>query len=405
MPDPRPAIPGLTAIVSAIVALGPLTISMYAPSMPSIAHALDTTTGMVQITFSIYLIGLAFGQLLYGPLSDRFGRRRILIVGLLIYVLGSAACFLAGSIEVLIAARLVQAIGACAGPAVGRAVVRDAYSRERAARVMALVGVALAVGPAVGPIIGGYLQIWLGWQAVFVALSAVGAILLMIVAARLPETNGDPDPSALHPRRLVRNYASLLRDRTYLGYVAPAAVTLGGLFAFNAAGPFLLIDLVGLTPDQYGWTGLVTVTGYVLGSYLASRVSERIGLDRMIAASTIFIFAGAALMLGFALGGSAGLATILGPMALWVFGMGLALPNAMAGALAPFPRMAGAASALLGFLQMGAGALGSVAVARFDDGTAVTIGGLLVAMAIVGYLPFHLLIWRRRGSAPEGSGA
>lgn len=385
----------ITALATAIVALGPLTMSIYGPSMPAIAVALDTTGGMVQLTLTVYLIGFALAQLVYGPLSDRFGRRRLLILGLVVYVLGSAACALAGSIEMLIAARLVQAAGACAGPALGRAMVRDVFARHEAARVLAVVGMALALAPAVGPVLGGHLQSWFDWEAIFVLLGAAGLVLLLAVARSLPETNRHPDPDALRPARIARNYLGLLRHPVFLGYLGPAAVTLGGLFTFMAVAPFLLIDGAGLSPRQYGWTSLPIVGAYLLGSALVTRCSGRAGLDRLILASGALVLTGAGLLLVLALAGAPGVASLIGPILLWGGGMGLALPTATAGALAPFPHMAGTASALMGCMQMGTGALGSLLVSRLHEGSAVPVAVTLATLGLGGYALYYALVWRR----------
>jgi DHA1 family bicyclomycin/chloramphenicol resistance-like MFS transporter len=391
----------MTLLVAAITALGALTMSMYTPSMPAIAHALGARPGMVQATLSIYLVGFAVGQLFYGPLSDRFGRRPVLILGLIVFVAGSVACGLAESIESLIAARLLQALGAAAGATLGRAMVRDIYARDQAARVLSIIGMALAVAPAVGPVAGGYLQVWFNWHAIFAALGAVGLALLVTVALRMPETNRSPDLHALRPMRIAANYAELMRNPTYIGYMAVGAVALGGLFTFHAAAPFVLMGLVGLTPEQYGWTSSITVAAYLAGGFAANRLVERLGVDRLILASGFLLLAGSSLMLAFSLAHIVTIASVLGPMSLWSMGIGIALPNSMAGALSPFPRIAGSASALMGFMQMGVGAVGSITVARLHDGTVTPPATALLCFAVIGFGLWWRLVWRRRvGAAP-----
>jgi DHA1 family bicyclomycin/chloramphenicol resistance-like MFS transporter len=393
----------LTFMVTAVTALGPVTMSMYAPSMPAIARAFGASDGAVQLTLSLYLAGFAVAQLVYGPLSDRFGRRNVLLVGLAVYLAGTIACALAPSIGMLVAARVVQAMGACAGPALGRAMVRDVYPRDQAAQVLALVGMALAVAPAIAPALGGYLQVWYDWHAIFVVLGAFGLALLVFMAARLPETNPAPDPDALQPARIREAYAQLIGSRTYVGYMAVGAIALGGLFTFYATSPFSFIDKIGLTPDQYGWTNMGTVGGFLLGSVAANRIVIRLGIDRMIALSGAVSGTGAALMILFGALGWASVATVIGPMALWTLGLGMALPTSMAGAMAPFPRIAGSASALMGFMQMGSGMAGSMTLSALPGATALALGLALLALWATGYGLFFSLIGPGRKTAPAAN--
>lgn len=386
----------ITALATLFVALGPITMSMYAPAMPALAAALDTTPAMVQLTLTVYLGAFAVAQLIYGPLSDRFGRKPVLIAGMVVFVAGSVEAVFADTIETLLLARFVQAMGACAGPAIARAIVRDLYSGPRAAKVLALVGMALTVAPAVGPAIGGHLQGWFGWRSIFIALAVFGLAVLAF-GLRMVETNNQRDPAALDPRRMAVNYATLLRDPTYLGYVAVVACTLGGLLSYVAASPFVLISIVGLSPEVFGWTSLITTAGYFVGSIAANRLATRLGIRRMaMIGMTVVLAAGAVLLTNVALGWVS-VISVIGPMMVWTCGLGLAYPSAMAGAMQPFPRMAGAASAMMGFLQMGAGALGSLAVARLNDGTALSAGLVPAALALIGFIIFHVGLRRRSG--------
>ncbi|MGP1397455.1 MAG: multidrug effflux MFS transporter [Inquilinaceae bacterium] len=383
-------------LATAFVALGPITMSMYVPSMPAIADSLGASQSAVQLTLSVYLAAFALAQLGYGPLSDRFGRRPVLILGMVIFVVGSGAAALAGSIETLIAARFVQAVGACAGPAVARALVRDLYVGTAAARVLGIIGMTIAVAPAIGPVIGGYLQTWFDWHAVFVFLTTAGVGFLFLAWFGVAETNRQLDRDALSPSRMIRNYAMLLGCGPYIGYVVPIACSLGGYFAFVATAPFLFISLLGLSPETYGWILLLPTACYFLGALTATRIVGRLGINRTVLTGVCIVAAAGGILLAVTMGDAATVVTLMAPMMLWLFGMALVLPSALAGAMAPFPRIAGAASALVGFLQMGTGAAGTFAAATIGDGTARTAGIAPGALAALGLIVFLLLIWRRR---------
>ncbi|MEQ8964660.1 MAG: multidrug effflux MFS transporter [Azospirillaceae bacterium] len=392
----------VTAMAAMFVALGPLTMSMYAPAMPALARSLDTTPGLVQLTLTVYLAAFAIAQLVYGPLSDRFGRRPVLIAGMVIFVAGSALAASARSIELLLAARLVQAVGACAGPAIARALVRDLYAGPKAAKVMALIGMALTLAPAVGPVLGGHLQGWFGWRSIFVVLGAFGLAVMAVALFALTETNRHKDPEALDPRRMARNYATLATTGLYMGYVAIVACTLGGLLSYVAGSPFVMIDILGLSPEVYGWLTLFTTSAYFVGATTANRLVARLGIERMALIGASCVLAGGLILLAFAAAGVVAVITLTGPMMIWTAGMGIVFPTAMAGALGPFPRMAGAASALMGFFQMGAGAAGSIGVAVLEEGpwggTALPVALMPAILGLVGFTTFLALVWRRRGA-------
>jgi len=382
----------LTLLLTALSAIGQLSISMYAPSMPAIGVDLETSAGMVQVTLSAFLFTFAAAQLVYGPLSDRFGRRRILLVGLVLFVAGSVACALAPTIETLIAGRALQAIGACAGASVSRAVVRDLFERDEATRVMAAMTMAFTVAPAVGPILGGYLQAAFDWHAVFAFLALLGAGLLAIANVRLPETNTRRDPLATRPDRVVATYAGLLINRAFLAYVLPSVAMIGGMLTMHASLPFLLIGSLGVSPTAYGWLTLITVAAFFMGSFITGRFGRRIGTERTVRIALVLLAVSAVLYLGSALLVPLSIASILTPMVAWVFALGLAIPALMASAMAPFARNAGSASALMGCLQMGGGAVGSVLIAKVQNGTLLPLAVLMAILATVaglGYLRFR----------------
>jgi DHA1 family bicyclomycin/chloramphenicol resistance-like MFS transporter len=385
----RPGSRALVSLLTALVALGPVSISLYVPSMPSLAVEFRATPGLVLQSFTIFIAGFAAAQLVYGPLADRFGRRPVLIGGLVLYIVASLACAQSTSIDAFLVARLVQGLGACVGPVVARAIVRDRFERADAVRAFAFIGTAIALAPALGPLIGGFLEVWFGWRSAFLFLIGYGLLMTGLVLARLEETIPQRDASATDPVRLLRNYASLLSNARYLGYLAPVTFCFGGLFAYNATAPFLIIDGLGLSPDRFGMLAIFTVSTYATGSWLAGRLEGRFSTRHTVI--TGLAAAGLAAVSMLALAGELSLARVIGPMMLFVFGFGLLIPACTAAALHPFPRIAGSASAMMGFLQMGVGALGSLILSQIHDGTAVPLGLVMVIMAMLGIAGFLFL--------------
>jgi len=356
--------PALAVLLTALVAFGPMSTDLYLPALPGMTRALGADVATGQLTLSVFLAGFAVSQLFYGPLSDRFGRRPVLLAGVAIYVAAGVACALAPTIEALIGFRFLQALGACAGPVIARAVVRDLWGREGAARVLAYMAMAMALAPAVGPILGGQLIVAFGWRANFWFLVGFGAVVLAATLALLAESNRHRDPEAVRPARLARNYAILFGHRAYRGYVAVVAFSYSGIFCFISGSSFLFVEVIGLGPDLYGLCFTAIVVGYMVGSFAAGRLTTRLGIERMIALGTAIQVAGGLVMAGCAAAGWLGVVPVVGPFFVFMVGAGLTLPNAMAGAVGPFPTMAGLASALLGFFQMGVAALVGVAVGR-----------------------------------------
>ncbi|MGP1254033.1 MAG: multidrug effflux MFS transporter [Kiloniellales bacterium] len=369
-----------------LVSFGPLSTDLYLPALPTIGERFAADPAQVQLTLSVFLAGFAVSMLGYGPLSDRFGRRPVLIGALALYTLASIACMLAPSIEALILARFFQALGGCAGPVLGRAIVRDVHGAEHSAKVLSTLAMAMALAPAIGPILGGFLTEAYGWTANFALLSAFGAVVFLAICFLLPETNRHLDSQALRPLQLFANYRGLLRQRTYVGYSGVVACSYAAIFSFISGSPYTLIDGLGLTPSLFGFCFSAVVLGFMTGSFLASRLHGRLETDRQIRLGTRVMLLGGLLAAALAWSGVHTIASVIAPMAVVLVGCGLTLPNSMARGIGPFPRMAGAASALMGFLQMGAAALVGIAVAAFQDGsphamtTAVALCGLGAAI-------------------------
>lgn len=391
--DPQPRRPLLLPLIIVLVAFGPISTDLYLPALPRLGEVFDADAGALQLTLSVFLTGFALGMLVYGPLSDRFGRRPVLIGGILLYLVATLACALAQSIEWLIAARFLQALGACCGPVLGRAVVRDIYGPNQAAQALSYVAMAMALAPALGPVLGGVVTQVVDWWANFVLLIGFGGLALVGVLGILPETNRYRDPTATRPGRLVANYLGLLRNRTYLGYVVTVGAGYGGIFAFISGSSFALIGGLGLSPLAYGLCFAAVVGGYMIGSFASARLHGRLSLDRLVHLGNLAMLVGGLSGAALALAGVWTIASIVVPPAIYLLGCGLVMPNGQAGAIGPFPRMAGAAAAMLGFLQMGGAALLGIVVGQFQDGSptammlAILLSGVVSTAAHRGLVP------------------
>ncbi len=403
-PKPHPKSLAVGAVLTVLVALGQISTSVYIPSMPSLVGALETTPDRVNLTLSVFLAGFAVSQLVYGPLSDRYGRRRVLVGGLSLFLLASLACTAANSIEALSAARFVQAVGACSGPVLGRAIVRDVYGGAGAAKAMAYIGVAFAISPAITPIIGGYLQVWFGWRANFVFLAFVAVAVQSAVLLMLEETRPDPGFRTFRLRDMARSYMKLVTSPVYMGYALSVAFVFAGLMAYTAVAPFVFIDLLAIPPDTFGLLSLFNVLGFLGGSITAGRLTMKLGPARMVLIGIGLAAVGGTAMSLIALAGHLSVAAVIGPMIFFMAGMGIVFPNALAGAMAPFPYTAGAASALVGFLQMSVAAAAAAFAGRLpiDSQTpmALVIAGA-VALALIAFLT---LAWPRRFKAEGRQG-
>lgn len=379
-------------LLTMLSALGPISTDLYLPSLPAIGLALHADVETVQLTLSVYVIAFGFAQLLYGPLSDRFGRRPALLLGLGIYLVATFACMMASTIEGLIAARFAQAFGGCAGPVLARAVVRDVYGRERSAVMLSYIGSAMAVAPAVGPILGGWLQELYGWRASFAVLSGFSALAFVATWVLLDETLPRRDHHALHPFRIVSNLITMLRNREVLGYVVACSSAYCGLFAWISGSSHVFVEAMGLSPMQYGMVFAVNVVGYIIGAQLGGRVTMRLGIPRTVGIGTLVaaLFGVVIAVVPFVLPLS--VAGLLVPMVCMMIGVGLVLPNSMAGAIGPFPEMAGAASALMGFAMFGLAAFAGMAVAWAYDGTAVPMALIIGAGGVFSFVFYLALI-------------
>jgi DHA1 family bicyclomycin/chloramphenicol resistance-like MFS transporter len=381
-------------------ALLPLSTDLYLPSLPGLRREFGLGVAEVQLTLSVFIAAFALSQLVYGPLSDRYGRRPVLLAGFGIFVAASLACAAAQSIEQLIAARFFQAVGACSGQVIGRAIVRDVYGAQGAARMLGYITAGTAAAPVLGPAVGGVLTVLFGWRAGFVLLAVVGAALLTLAARRLRESNLHPDPHALAIRGVARNYLAVARDRRFAGHALCVAATYGGVFAWISGSSFIMIETLGVPVALFGvWFG-VTVVPFVVANLVTARLVTRVGIAPMLRLGVALALLGGLLLAALALAGVHTLAAVLLPVALFLFATGLINPCAMAGAIAPFPRLAGTASALMGCMQMSTGAAVGIAVGRLHDGSPVPTAVAMAAMTLVIAAAYLLVVPRTVRTAP-----
>ena len=376
----------VSLIAAILVALGPVSMSLYTPAMPQLVAAFDTTPAVIKATMTFYFAGFAVSQLVAGPVADAFGRRAAALSFIALYILGSLLATIAPTVEALIAARLIQGIGSAVGQTVARAIVRDLYSGETGARIMNTVAIMLAAAPAFSPAIGGVTMALAGWHMIFVLMVVAGVIVGAIVAFMLKET-GQRDRSHVKPARIVRNYWSLARNAEFLSSGLTAAFGVGVLYALATLLPFVLIDEVGMHPTTFGFAMMAQSLAFLFGS-LVFRVFARWTSPRtLVLPGLAFFLVGGALMAVLPHLAGASPLTVMGPVAVYAFGVAFVMPFMMMAGLIPFPHIAGSASAMAGFMQMGGGLLGG-SVAAAVGAPLLAFSTVIPAMGVLSILSY-----------------
>jgi MFS transporter, DHA1 family, multidrug resistance protein len=389
----------LIFILGMLSAIGPFSIDMYLPGFPAIAADLNTTVDGVAYSLSSFFIGICLGQLICGPLLDRFGRKKPLVIGLSIYILASLGCFLSTSIEALIAFRFLQALGGCVGMVAPNAIVRDVFPVEQTARVFSLLILILGVSPILAPTVGSYVVATLGWQAVFVVLAAVTTLLLLVVIRWLPESRRADASFSLRPAAIARGYVQVLRVPAFTIYALAGAVASAGLFAYLAGSPFVFMELYGLSEQQYGMLFGFIAAGLIASSQLNRRLLKSYSSAQILRVVLISQSSVGLLMVAGAAAGVLGLYSTLTLLFLFISCQGFTFPNSAALAMAPVTQGVGSASAMLGALQMVLGATASALVGVLFNGTALPLLAIMGCCSVAGLL--ILLVGQKRLKAGE----
>jgi DHA1 family bicyclomycin/chloramphenicol resistance-like MFS transporter len=371
-------------------AFAPLSIDMYLPSMPLLEKVFNATTAAVQITLVTFLLGYAFGQSIYGPLTDRFGRKPPLYYSLVLFVVSSAACAFSTSVTMLSVFRLLQAIGACGGAVVSRAMVRDLFPPSDLRRVFSMLVLVLGVSPLISPFIGGYLLVWFGWKSIFFTQASLGALTLLAMHFRLDESLAPEHARPLHMDHIVSSYAHLLRDRTFLGASLVCGFSSAGMFAYIASAPFVFINLYKLPPQEFGWLFGVIAAGMIAASQVNGRMSHKIALWRVLRVANLAQLASGLAVLATAATGFGGLVGIFAPVFVYMCATGFVFPNGNAIAMMRHGNMAGTASALLGTNQFVIAAATTIVLGVIDNSSAmpmaIVIAGCGAAASLLNFM-------------------
>lgn len=391
----------LILILGLVTALSPFSIDMYLPAFPAIAHDLHCPVSRVQLSLTSYFIGIAIGQLIYGPLLDRFGRKKPLYIGLLVYVLASLGCSVTKSVNMLIAMRLLQALGSCGGMVAARALVRDLFPVNEIAKVFSLLLLVIAVSPLLAPTVGSYVSVSLGWHAVFIILTAISVFILIASWLWLPEGRGPNTEHSLKPRPIIESFYSVFKHPQFYTYAITGGIASASQYAYLSGSSDVFIDVYHFTQHQYGWTFACIAAGLIGSSQINSLVLRRYTSQQIIKVAqavqcligiTLFVFT------FYGLINATGMIVLI---FMFLSAQGFISPNASALSLTPFPHNAGTASALMGTLQMGIGACASAMVSVLNNGTALPMTGIMAVCTICALI--LLFIGSKRLSKKEAA--
>lgn len=380
---------GLILILGSLTALGPFSIDMYLPGFPAIAADLRTSTASVSLSLSSFFIGISAGQLLYGPLLDKFGRKKPLFIGLLVYMLASAGCAFANSIDALIALRFVQALGSCAATVASVAMVRDLFPVKDNAKVFALLMLVLGVSPMIAPTLGGYITVAFGWHTIFLILLGLGAFNLIASWLWLPDSYKPDTNLSLKPKPIINSFWTVFKNPQFYTYALTGALAFSGLFAYISGSPLVFMEIFQVSEETYGWIFAFLSIGFIGSSQVNTLMLRKYTSQQLIYAALITQVFTALFFLTGSLNGWFGLVETTGLLFVFLCCLGFVSPNASALSLLPFAKNAGSASALMGAIQMGIGALASVGVSLFDIKSAVPTVSIMTISSILAFMVLY----------------
>ena len=377
----------LKAILALTIALSSFAIQVFLPALPAVQKHFGGSASDVQLTVSLPLLALAIGTLFWGVLSDRFGRRPMMLTGMLMFFCGNLACIFAPTIEMLIAGRLFQGFGGAACVVISRAIVGDLYGREKAAAALASLIAIMAIAPMIAPMVGGFLVDTIGWRGNFIFISVFVGGVLVFTAARLPETNKSPIALSFFTS-LFSGYHLLARSPEFMAYALQSAFMIGTFYVFLSAAPYALITVMGYSATQYGLGFILSTVGYLGGNIAANRLSERLGIDRMIGIGLVLAVSSTFVLLVILEAGYWNIWTVFIPVTFMGVANGMSLPNANAGAVSVRPELAGTASGLLSFIQLSIAAVFAQVAGSIQDGTPNTLGIFTFVASICSFVSF-----------------
>jgi DHA1 family bicyclomycin/chloramphenicol resistance-like MFS transporter len=388
----------LILILGSLTALSPFSIDMYLPGFPAIAKDLHTTDSKVSLSLTGFFIGIALGQLLYGPLLDRFGRKKPLYFGLSLYILASIGCSMAHDINILIVWRCIQAIGSCAAMVTAMTMVRDLFPIEDNAKVFALLILVLGTSPLVAPTVGGYITAAWGWSYVFIVLAIIGAVIFIASAIGLPNSY-QPDPSiSLKPAPILRSFATVITEPQFYTYALTGSIAFAGLFAYVSGSPLVFMNVFSVNEKTYGWIFAFLSIGFIASSQMNTLLLRRFTSQQIVQAILICYMVLGLAFITLSLTGLLTMPVAIVFLFLLLACVGITNPNATALSLAPFSKNAGTASAVLGALQMGLGAFASAMISLFEKPSTNPMAMVIAISATLGWLV--LMVGRQKITRP-----